>query len=498
MFERYTEKARRVIFFGRYEASQFGSSYIETEHLLLGILREDKALANRLLRPLGAMDAIRTEIAKHSTTGKKVSTSVDLPVSNECKRVLSYAAEEAQALNHKDIAVEHLLLGLLREEKCFAAELLHRHGVQLSSAREKILHASSGLSGAPTTTTGGYAVTLADFGRSLTQQASDGVLPPLVGRERELERVIQVLCRLTCNSPVLVGEPGIGKKSIVNGLAHRIANGNIPASLENSSLTSLDMAVIASGTRSRVRFEENLEHILSQIMAGDGFLFFVNGLHSFAETQHFLSIVNVLKPALLSGSILCITTATRTEYAKTIQAAPWLEQVFTVVEVRPPTEKEAVTVLRGIKKRFEEFHGVIYTDEALQYAVFHASSYFPNRHLPEKAVDLIDEAAVLVKLRVKLPNQVIEVQKRIKFIQYRHDNAIGNHEFEKARFYSDELRKEQENLKSLKEEYKIDESKQVTVTREHIEHIIGERTGIAMEALRKSHASENPHGQDSK
>jgi ATP-dependent Clp protease ATP-binding subunit ClpC len=278
MFERYTEKARRVIFFGRYEASQFGSPYVETEHLLLGVLREDKTLTSRLLKSSGSMEDIRAEIEKHSPIREKVSTSVDLQLSNECKRILAYAAEEADRLRHKQIEVEHLLLGLLREEKCFAAKLLERHGVRLSSARQVFVKTRAESPPAPTVVPSEFP-TLADFGFSLTQKAMDGLLPRLIGRELELDRVIQVLCRLTSANPVLVGEPGVGKKSIVYGLAQRVVEGNVPASLANSPLMSVDLAVIASGTRTRSRFEENLDQVLVQLLQGaNSVLFFVNGL----------------------------------------------------------------------------------------------------------------------------------------------------------------------------------------------------------------------------
>src|SRR6201994_2728725 len=223
MFERYTEKARRVIFFARYEASQFGSPYIETEHLLLGLLREDKALANRFLRSHAAVESIRKQIEGHTTIREKVSTSVDLPLSHECKRVLAYGAEEAERLNHKHIGTEHLLLGLLREEKCFAAEILHERGLRLSTIREELARTSQ--EKAQPQQRQRESSLLAEFSRDLTQVAMDNQLDPLVGRDSELERVIQILCRRTKNNPVLIGEPGVGKTAIVEGLAQRISDG---------------------------------------------------------------------------------------------------------------------------------------------------------------------------------------------------------------------------------------------------------------------------------
>src|SRR5688572_28918261 len=223
MFERYTEKARRVIFFARYEASQFGSPYIETEHLLLGLLREDKALTNRFLRTHASIESIRKQIEGHTTIREKVSTSVDLPLSHECKRVLAFAAEEAERLSHKHIGTEHLLLGLLREEKCFAAEILRERGLRLSTIREELLRSQSEKPAAARPTKESSLLT--EFSRDLTQAAQDNTLDPLVGRDAELERVVQILCRRTKNTPVLIGEPGVGKTSIVEGLAQRIADG---------------------------------------------------------------------------------------------------------------------------------------------------------------------------------------------------------------------------------------------------------------------------------
>src|SRR3989454_485498 len=263
VFERYTEKARRVIFFARYEASQYGSPYIETEHLLLGLMREDKALANRFLRQQGSIESIRKEIEARITIRERISTSVEVPLSAECKRILNMAAEEAERLGHKHVGTEHLLLGILREEKCFGAEILMERGLRLSTLREELARTSGEKTAAarPKETS-----LLAEFSRDLTQAASEGSLDPLVGRENEVERVIQILCRRTKNNPVLIGEPGVGKTAIVEGLAQRISDGDVPPFLADKRILSLDLSLIVAGTKYRGQFEERLKTIMKELI----------------------------------------------------------------------------------------------------------------------------------------------------------------------------------------------------------------------------------------
>jgi ATP-dependent Clp protease ATP-binding subunit ClpC len=486
MFERYTEKARRVIFFARYEASQFGSPFIETEHLLLGLLREDKALTNRFLRSHASIESIRKQIEGRTPIREKVSTSVDLPLSQECKRVLAYAAEEAERLAHKHIGTEHLLLGLLREDKSFAAEILHERGLRLSTLREELSRVQNDKTAAsrPKETS-----LLGEFSRDLTQVAMENQLDPLVGREAELERVVQILCRRTKNNPVLIGEPGVGKTAIVEGLAQRIADGDVPSFLADKRILALDLSLIVAGTKYRGQFEERLKTIMKELMEAQNAIIFIDELHTLVgagSAEGSLDAANILKPALSRGEIQCIGATTPAEYRKSIEKDRSLERRFQAVKVPPPSEGEGIKILFGIKDRYEKFHAVTYTDEALNGAVYHSNRYIPDRFLPDKAVDLIDEAGARVKLRQSsLPEEMIDVQKRIKFVVHRMENAIANHEFEKARFYSDEERKERENLRLLREKYNIDETAMGVVTQEDIEEVVARWTGVPVTAIKE-------------
>jgi ATP-dependent Clp protease ATP-binding subunit ClpC len=487
MFERYTEKARRVIFFARYEASQFGSPYIETEHLLLGLLREDKALSNRFLRSHASVESIRKQIEAHTTIREKVSTSVDLPLSNECKRVLAYAAEEAERLSNKHIGTEHLLLGLLREEKCFASEILLERGLRLSTVRDEL--AKTTQERAPQAARNRESSILAEFSRDLTQAALDNQLDPLVGRDAEVDRVIQILCRRTKNNPVLIGEPGVGKTAIVEGLAQRISDGDVPSFLADKRVLGLDLSLIVAGTKYRGQFEERLKTIMKELMENQNSIIFIDELHTLVgagSAEGSLDAANILKPALSRGEIQCIGATTPAEYRKSIEKDRSLERRFQAVKVPPPNEEDAVKIIMGIKDRYEKFHAVSYTDDSIQFAVYHSSRYIPDRFLPDKAIDLIDEAGARVKLRqTSLPEEITEIQKRIKFIVHRMENAIANHEFEKARFYSDEERKERENLRALRDKYHLDDSTAGVVTREDIEDVVSRWTGVPVTSIKE-------------
>src|SRR5438270_6508751 len=398
MFERYTEKARRLIFFARYEASQFGAPAIEPEHLLLGLMREDKTLTGRFFpRAQVSIESIRKEIEGRTLLRERISTSVELPLAPETKRVLAYAHEESDRLQHRHIGTEHLLLGLLREDRSMAAEILYERGLRLNAVRDEIARQS----GADRNSHKKDTPHLLEFSRDLTEDASNDRLDPLIGRDGEIERVIQILCRRTKNNPVLIGEPGVGKTAIVEGLAQRIVSGDVPSFLESKRILSLDISLIVAGTKYRGQFEERLKQIMRELIDNPQYIVFIDELHTLVgagSAEGSLDAANILKPALSRGEMQCIGATTPAEFRKSIEKDRSLERRFQAVKVPPPSEDEAVEILGGVRERYESFHQVHYTDEALEAAVRQSTRYIPDRFLPDKAIDVIDEAVARVEL----------------------------------------------------------------------------------------------------
>jgi ATP-dependent Clp protease ATP-binding subunit ClpC len=402
MFERYTEKARRVIFFARYEASQFGAHAIEPEHLLLGLMREDKTLTSKFFpRSQLNIESIRKEIEGRTLLREKISTSVELPLAPETKRVLHYAHEESDRLQHRHIGTEHLLLGLLREDRSMAAEILYERGMRLNAVRDEIARQSGADSRNAHKKDTPHLI---EFSRDLTEDAANDKLDPLIGRDAEIERVIQILCRRTKNNPVLIGEPGVGKTAIVEGLAQRIVRGEVPSFLENKRILSLDLSLIVAGTKYRGQFEERLKLIMRELVDNPQYIVFIDELHTLVgagSAEGSLDAANILKPALSRGEIQCIGATTPAEFRKSIEKDRSLERRFQAVKVPPPSEAEAVEILDGVRERYESFHQVRYTEDALEAAVYQSHRYIPDRFLPDKAIDVIDEAGARVKLRVR-------------------------------------------------------------------------------------------------
>jgi ATP-dependent Clp protease ATP-binding subunit ClpC len=469
MFERYTEKARRVIFFARYEASQFGAPAIEPEHLLLGLMREDKTLTGRFFpRAQVSIEAIRKEIEGRTLLREKISTSVELPLAPETKRVLAYAHEESDRLQHRHIGTEHLLLGLLREERSMAAEILYERGLRLNAVRDEIARQSGVDSRSAAKKDTPHLV---EFSRDLTDDAGSDKLDPLIGREAEIERVVQILCRRTKNNPVLIGEPGVGKTAIVEGLAQRIIRGDVPSFLENKRILSLDLSLIVAGTKYRGQFEERLKQIMRELVENPHYIVFIDELHTLVgagSAEGSLDAANILKPALSRGEIQCIGATTPAEFRKSIEKDRSLERRFQAVKVPPPSESEAVQILDGVRERYESFHQVRYTDDALEAAVYQSNRYIPDRFLPDKAIDVIDEAGARVKLRVRREQGNLEENWNQPLTDwsrtpYGMDRPIG-------------LRLPEEEADPLAA---------VEVTKDDIEEVIARWTGIPITSLKE-------------
>jgi len=481
MFERYTERARRVVFFARYEASQLGSGAIETEHLLLGLIREGKGLTSRLFaKSRLSTDQIRKDVEGRSPYREKVSTSLEIPLSSESKRALAHAAEEAERMLHNYIGTEHILLGLMREEKSVAAGILGERGMRLAGVREDILAL---LSEKATAVKSKETPILSEFSRDLTEAAARNALDPLVGREDELERVIQVLCRRTRNNPVLIGEPGVGKTALVEGLANKIVQGDVPVYLVDKRVLALDISLIVAGTKYRGQFEERLKTIMRELTETPNIIIFIDELHTLVgagSAEGSLDAANILKPALSRGEIQCIGATTPAEYRKHIEKDRALERRFQAVKVASPTEEETVEILRGVKERYEQFHNVAYLDEAIEAAVYQSSRYITDRFLPDKAIDLIDEAGSRVKLReAAVPVAVPQVQGRLRVVL---EPEAGERP---GGFFRDEDAGGQGGVRVLSEQWALGSEGRQSVTKADIDDVVSRWTGIPITSLKE-------------
>ena len=484
MFERYTERARRVIFFARYEASQLGSNSIETEHLLLGLIREGKGLTSRIFSKSHlSMESIRKEIEGRALYRDKVSTSVDIPLSPESKRTLGYASEEAERMLHNYIGTEHILLGLMREEKCVAAAILAEKGMRLSAVREDIVQLLNEKANIGKTK---ETPLLSEFSRDLTEAAARGALDPLVGRDDELARIVQVLCRRTRNNPVLIGEPGVGKTALVEGLANKIVQGDVPVYLAEKRILALDISLIVAGTKYRGQFEERLKTIMRELTESHNIVIFIDELHTLVgagSAEGSLDAANILKPALSRGEIQCIGATTPAEYRKYIEKDRSLERRFQAVKVASPTEEETIQILRGIKDRYEKFHHVMYEDAALEAAVYQSSRYITDRFLPDKAIDLLDEAGSRVKLRdASSLEEAPEFSRKIRVVVDRGEGLGGT-------FFRDEEVAQRENLQIVREHWDMGGPGTNAVTKSDIDDVVSKWTGIPITAVKEEESA---------
>jgi ATP-dependent Clp protease ATP-binding subunit ClpC len=472
MFERYTEKARRVIFFARYEALQYGSQTIAPEHILLGLMREDKTISARFFpfRNSLTVEAIRREVEGRIVLRERIPQSVELHLAPETKRILAFANEESQRLKNRHIGPEHLLLGLVREEKSIAAEILFQFGLRLQDVRDEI-NRNTGFPNLYADREKSEVPHLQEFTRDLTADAADGKLDPLIGREAETERVIEILCRRTKNNPVLIGESGVGKTAIIEGLAQRIVEKNVPTFLENKRILSLDLSLIVAGTKYRGQFEERLKKIIAELREYNRYIVFVDELHTLVgagSAEGTLDAANILKPALSRGEIQCIGATTPNEFRKSIEKDKALERRFQSVKIVPPNEEEALKIIEGLAERYEAFHQIRYSKEALKSAVYQSNRYISDRFLPDKAIDVLDEAGARAKLR------------------YQHENTSEPSWKEAVENWKRVTNEEQ--LISLELETLEDSFFAVEVTKEDVEDVIARWTGIPVASIKQEEA----------
>ncbi len=474
MFERYTERSRRVIFFARYEALQYGSQTIAPEHILLGLMREDKTLSARVFpfRHVLTVDSIRRDVEERIVLRERIPQSSELHLSPATKQILFYANDESRQLKNRHIGPEHLLLGIVREEKSIAAEILFGYGLRLNDVRDEMSRQSGVpgvLSGKPENS---KTPSLAEFTRDLTVDAAEGRLDPLVGREPELERIVEILCRRTKNNPVLIGESGVGKTAIVEGLAQRIVDKNVPTFLENKRILSLDLSLIVAGTKYRGQFEERLKKIMAELKESEENIVFIDEIHTLVgagSAEGTLDAANILKPALSRGDIQCIGATTPGEYRKTVEKDRALERRFQSVKIEPPTEAEALNIIQGVVERYEAFHQLRYSSDALAAAVTQSNRYIPDRFLPDKAIDVLDEAGARAKLR------------------YQHENrgepswkeTVEN--WKRAAANEDQLISYE--LRSLEDSFFA-----VEVTKDDVDEVIARWTGVPITSIKQKEA----------
>ncbi|MFN7940429.1 MAG: ATP-dependent Clp protease ATP-binding subunit [Thermoanaerobaculia bacterium] len=496
MFEKFNEKARRALFFARYEASKLGSRVIESEHVLLGILREGEETVAELLRRFHVKpEDVRREIEGERVFVERISSTAELPLSEESKKILAYAAHEAESMLHSAVGSEHLLVGVLRVEGSLAQRILAQHGLDVYTVREEVLAIAKEREASQQKKELPF---LSEYGRDLTAIATQGGFDPLVGREREVERIIEILSRRTKNNPILLGEPGVGKTAIVEGLAQRIVEGRVPMSLAAKRIVALDLSLIVAGTKYRGQFEERLKGILKELRETKEIIVFVDEIHSLigaGSAEGSLDAANILKPALSRGEISCIGATTLKEYRKFIEKDRSLLRRFQSIQVSPPSTEETLSILEGIRDRYESFHKVRYGDETLKTAIYQSSRYITDRFQPDKAIDVLDEAGAKVKLRkVRDTQNLRKLEQEIRQVVKDMKSAISDKDFERAVYLREreiELREDLERVNVLAEG-----EGELEVTPRDVEEVISSWTGIPVAALQKDEAEKLLHMEE--
>ena len=508
MFERFTDRARKVMALANQEAQRFNHEYIGTEHVLLGLVKEGSGVGATVLKNLDVdIKKLRIEVEKQVKSGPDMVTMGKLPQTPRAKKVIEYAIEEARALNHNYVGTEHILLGLLRETEGIAAQILMNVGLKLEDIRQEVLNllgagvdegaAGLGMKMGPAAMGRGKPKSktpaLDSFGRDLTQLAKDDELDPVIGRQNEIERLIQILCRRTKNNPGLLGEAGVGKTAIVEGLSQRIVNKQVPEILRSKRMVVLDLAMMVAGTKYRGQFEERIKAVINEVKRDKNVILFIDELHTLVGAggaEGAIDASNMLKPALARGEVQCIGATTLDEYRKHIEKDGALERRFQTIIVEPPTKDETLDILRGLQDRYEAHHKVRFSNEALYQAVELSTRYITGRCLPDKAIDVVDEAGARVRIKnMTLPPDLTKIEEKIEELQTKKDEAVKNADYELAAALRDEAQQLVDEKTRLHKQW-YEKSKEATgaVDVEIIAEVVSNMTGVPLTRLEKKEA----------
>ncbi|GAB2690655.1 ATP-dependent Clp protease ATP-binding subunit [Thalassiella azotivora] len=508
MFERFTDRARRVVVLAQEEARMLNHNYIGTEHILLGLIHEGEGVAAKALESLGiSLDSVREQVQEIIGQGQQ-APSGHIPFTPRAKKVLELSLREALQLGHNYIGTEHILLGLIREGEGVAAQVLVKLGADLNRVRQQVLQLLSGYQGKEPATAGGPAegtpsgsLVLDQFGRNLTQAAREGKLDPVIGREKEIERVMQVLSRRTKNNPVLIGEPGVGKTAVVEGLAQNVVKGEVPETLKDKQLYTLDLGALVAGSRYRGDFEERLKKVLKEIRTRGDIILFIDEIHTLVgagAAEGAIDAASILKPMLARGELQTIGATTLDEYRKHVEKDPALERRFQPIQVQEPNLAHAIEILKGLRDRYEAHHRVSITDGALVAAANLADRYVNDRYLPDKAIDLIDEAGARLRIRrMTAPPDLREFDEKIANVRREKESAIDAQDFEKAASLRDSEKKLLAAKAEREKQWKAGDMDVVAeVDEELIAEVLATATGIPIVKLTEEESSRLLHMED--
>ena len=503
MFERFTDRARKVMALANQEAQRFNHEYIGTEHILLGLVKEGSGVGATVLKNLDVdIKKLRLEVEKHVKSGPDMVTMGKLPQTPRAKKVIEYAIEEARSLNHNYVGTEHILLGILRESEGIAAQVLMSCSLKLEDVRQEVLNllgagveegpAALGMKMTPAVGRKAKSKTpaLDSFGRDLTQLAENDELDPVIGRKKEIERLVQILCRRTKNNPVLLGEAGVGKTAIVEGLSQQIIKKQVPEILNGKRIVVLDLAMMVAGTKYRGQFEERIKAVINEVRRAKNVILFVDELHTLVGAggaEGAIDASNVLKPALARGEVQCIGATTLDEYRKHIEKDGALERRFQTIIVEPPSKDETLEILRGLQDRYEAHHRVRFTDEALFQAIELSTRYITGRCLPDKAIDVVDESGARVRLKnMTPPPDLTQIEGKIEKLQREKDEAVKSADYERAAALRDEAQQLLDEKTQMHREW-YEENRESTgvVDTEIIAEVVSNMTGVPLTKLEK-------------